>query len=673
MSQWGKRMVHIAESSAEEGDVLLESEPYHRPNEKGKSALKGAAIASASVLLALGVWLCKPHHVDDSSQGVLTGESLEFDALQGGGHACRTSTPGERCFKDVRWAMTEGIHGHPDWYTKDCPELDTHSSFEEFQKCVHKLNKKSCPSMPCKPKPTPKPKRIRAPPHPPSHHTPSRHVQKYHAPAKKEELCQTAKQGDACYKAIVKAMSGSIPGVSQESTLEDVQEALHVSGHHVCARPCKCEMAKPGSQCYKHIQWALKGGIQKHPFWYTGVTKDSSFEEIQDYLHSKNSCPIPCHKVQMGDEPQSKHHFPSLQKKQEDCRTVKADDICHTNVMYGMRRGLFEHPEWYPGLDIHSSFEDFQNVLHKNPDLKCPKPCFCKTAKEGDHCYKNVRWVLTEGLTKHAEWYPNLSNTSRWEDVQAQLVTDKHAKCDAPCTPKAWGTPSLYCFSIFRSSGYEMDLVKSQLAKGVGIFNCDEFAILSDQKLALPSGINTLIVRGIENTAVSKDGTSANTDIFLQAWNVIAKDHKYKAHDWVIKADPDAVIIVPRLRSHLAPHNGKNVFMQNCMKYEGPGWPTLFGSLEAFSHKAIETYFTGVEKCKRELQWRSWGEDLFMNSCLTHLGVKPAFDGDLIGDNVCKGADCQDGTSASYHPFKSPEAWFQCYSQATGVTVPLKK
>jgi len=65
------------------------------------------------------------------------------------------------------------------------------------------------------------------------------------------------------------------------------------------------------------------------------------------------------------------------------------------------------------------------------------------------------------------------------------------------------------------------------------------------------------------------------------------------------------------------------------------------------------------------LEWHAWGEDLFMGQCLKLLGAGHDFDGTLIGDNVCKGADCSDGVSASYHPFKSVDSWFKCFNQAT--------
>lgn len=58
--------------------------------------------------------------------------------------ACHTAQPGERCHKNVVWAMLGGIYSHPDWY----PGLRPESRFEDFQALLHKLGRSHCP-MPC--------------------------------------------------------------------------------------------------------------------------------------------------------------------------------------------------------------------------------------------------------------------------------------------------------------------------------------------------------------------------------------------------------------------------------------------------------------------------------------------------------------------------------------------
>jgi hypothetical protein len=330
--------------------------------------------------------------------------------------------------------------------------------------------------------------------------------------------------------------------------------------------------------------------------------------------------------------------------------------------MYAFDEGMAEHPEWYPDLNPVASYSAVQSVLHENPKLSCTKPCPCYTAVMGDDCHSSIKWVLKEGIEAHPTWYQGLTKTSSFDQIQARLHEDPNSTCLAPCPRKEWGSPSLFCWSIFRSQGYETELVSQQVAKGVGIFACDEFASLSDANLTLGKGVHTILIPPCETVGVSKDGTAANTMIFMNAWDKIHEDLRYRSHDWIIKADPDAVLIPDRLRSHLQPHTGQSVFILNCNKFS---LAMMFGALEAISRQALDAYYAGQERCKTELQWQAWGEDLYMGTCLKHLGVQAVGDYSIVGDNLCSGANCGDGTSAAYHPFKNIAQWLQCHDQAT--------
>jgi len=240
--------------------------------------------------------------------------------------------------------------------------------------------------------------------------------------------------------------------------------------------------------------------------------------------------------------------------------------------------------------------------------------------------------------------------------------------CHTPCQAREWSSPSLFCFAVVRTASYEPALIKAQLTKKAGIFACAEFLVLSDSVLNLgpgPGGTVQTVPIGSLQVGISKDGTAANTEVFMRAWNAVHEDCRYRAHEWTIKADPDAVILPDRLRDKLAPHTGPPLYVKNCAKNQGPGWPMMFGSLEALSRAAVEAYFTGAQRCRNELGWQSWGEDVFMAMCLDHLGVGNIFDVSISGDNVCTGANCADGWHGSYHPFKDPGSWFSCWGQAT--------
>lgn len=430
----------------------------------------------------------------------------------------------------------------------------------------------------------------------------------------------------------------------------------------------------------------MKEGIARKPDWYPGLSENSTFEDVQAYLYTDagGTCPLPCTLLTAASVQQqglSKRSSASaadgqMAEASTSCYTAVRGEKCYDNVIRAMKSGISEHPDWFPGVGPSSSFEAVQIYLHESypgfDEIDCKIPCACQTAKKGDTCYERVRWVLTEGISLHPDLYPNLTEMSRWEDAQWKIHEAESDICPAPCALEEWGSPSLFCFAVFRSEGYELELVKSQLEQSVGIFGCDEFAVLSDKVLKVTDSVETLIIPPCEEVGVSKDGTAANTLVFMQAWRVISTEARYKAHDWVIKADPDTVIIVDRLRPHLQPFTGENVFIQNCAKYSGPGWPMMYGSLEAFSVAAIEAYFKEAERCRTELDWETWGEDMFMGNCLTLLGARPEFDGGLTGDAACLSADCADGTTAAYHPFKSPESWFTCYNLATFTNFKLK-
>jgi len=674
----------------------------------GRASPRWARTASLAAVLGLAcgaalVSLLLPHgpSVRGGSRDVAAGNTVKLLSDKG----CHTAVHGESCWTDVTWAREHGILEHFEWYDTSCHGLKKDATFEEFQACVYKINQTNCP-LPCNPA-----QAIRIPEeviherdHSHSHHTHDEHAE-LSAP------CHIARKGEDCYDKVLEAMRAGFDqysGLTKDSSFEDFQLALHkdIAGAATCPRPCECHTALPSESCYTDVVWAMGEGIHLHPTWYHGVDEDSTFEEFQEYLHkdTQRDCKRPCsakieglpkshaheeehepkkhepkkhehkehehkHKDKDKEEPESEEEKAS-DKMEEDkkapCHTAEEGEKCHKDVLFGMTEGIYGHPEWYPHLNIRNNFEEFQAVLHENPKLHCPKPCDCHTAESGEKCHDSIKWVIREGIEKHPKWYHGINTTSRFEHVQARLHEDEHTTCPRPCTPRVWSSPSLFCFAVFRSKGYELDLVKSQVKKGVGVFACDEFAALSDTKLPLGEGLETLKIPPCEHVGVSKDGTAANTLIFMQAWGVIYEDVRWRAHDWILKVDPDAVLLPDRIRTHLRPHTGKNAYVKNCNKYSGPGWPMMFGSLEAFSQKAMTTYYENAERCRTELQWQAWGEDLFMGNCLDMLKVDAIGDFGIIGDNVCNGAHCGDGTTGAYHPFKSEEKWFECYNEATG-------
>lgn len=231
----------------------------------------------------------------------------------------------------------------------------------------------------------------------------------------------------------------------------------------------------------------------------------------------------------------------------------------------------------------------------------------------------------------------------------------------------------MFCWSLAQQTGYEADVMRLQLSKGAGIFGCDGFAVASQDEWFIGQGpggrvgkVKTIRFQGVE-VGVSKDGTAGNSQLFMLAWNAILKHTTILKFDWAIKADPDAVVLVDRLRDHLRPVTGSTHFVRNCNEHpNNPEYPMMYGSLEAISQGGLGLYRDGIDRCVAELAWEDWGEDVFMAKCLDFLGAVPVDDFSLSSDGVCLGVDCHDTKAAAFHPFKSADDWRDCWETATG-------
>jgi len=242
--------------------------------------------------------------------------------------------------------------------------------------------------------------------------------------------------------------------------------------------------------------------------------------------------------------------------------------------------------------------------------------------------------------------------------------------------PKSWGLsikghPSLYCVTLFVPSSYEGAIMNKQLEMDAGIFSCDGYDVIASDDVTLGSakdGTKTLVkTRVIEKVevGVSQDGTAGNAKLFMAFWDSIIAGKRFRDYDWTLKVDADAVLIAWRMRDHMRPHIGESVYVVNCNKYpSSPNFPMMYGSVEIFSSAAMIAYAEGSWKCGQDLPWGGWGEDYYMTHCLDYLGVGRISDFSVVGDGVCTGANCADGSFGSFHPFKTPEDWVGCWNQA---------
>jgi len=383
-------------------------------------------------------------------------------------------------------------------------------------------------------------------------------------------------------------------------------------------------------------------------------------------------------------KPQTKHE---KKEEKEQCGFAVKGDDCYNSVVWAMTDGIKKHPEWYEGLTQKSRFEEFQAHLALEPkDTKCTqKPCKaakdCKTAAGDSPCAAGVKWDITDGISKHPEWYPGLTNKSSFEDFQRHAHKNNKTQCPTePCNVQPFKYQTLFCWMAVQADGYELGLASAQLEKKVGIWACDDQVLISTKDLGLDS-VTTLTISNMQVGGYTDGGTSPNAPIFVEAWQKVAEDGRWNDHDWTIKSDPDAVLLPDRLRQHLLPDQqpenpypppydtpkSKGQFVTNCDKMAGwgkgwgDGWPMMYGSLEIISHDALALYYEEHEgTCQGP---GGLGEDAYMGLCLRALGV-----GELFmrqGDNVCAGGACDDKSFSSYHPYKDVGSWFSCYDQAT--------
>jgi len=178
--------------------------------------------------------------------------------------------------------------------------------------------------------------------------------------------------------------------------LQLMQMAVHGTVHDISVvQPQEgCHTSVAGDACYEKVMRIMRTGIAENPEWYSPLTDSSSFEDFQRHLHGtpgpSGACPEPC-AAQAPEAPAAGASYGGAEGSPElgagllrfaapqDCHTSVEGDACFKEVMWAMRTGIVERPQWYPSLTKDSSFKDFQRLLHGDGSLPasrvCPRPC----------------------------------------------------------------------------------------------------------------------------------------------------------------------------------------------------------------------------------------------------------------------------------------------------------
>eukprot|EP00429_Kryptoperidinium_foliaceum_P086107 CAMPEP_0176191374 /NCGR_PEP_ID=MMETSP0121_2-20121125/4428_1 /TAXON_ID=160619 /ORGANISM="Kryptoperidinium foliaceum, Strain CCMP 1326" /LENGTH=806 /DNA_ID=CAMNT_0017530039 /DNA_START=1 /DNA_END=2421 /DNA_ORIENTATION=- len=172
----------------------------------------------------------------------------------------------------------------------------------------------------------------------------------------------------------------------------------------------------------------------------------------------------------------------------------------------------------------------------------------------------------------------------RWRTAGFEAASCKSTGASHDVKAFLGNAPSLFCFSLIMPVGYEVSLMQAQAAKAVGIFDCDDYLVLSNVSVSLGKWNSTgpeILTATFPGTLVVPFGgkwhTALNTDVFLRVWRALYKHGGFAHYDWTVKVDADAVFFPGRLQDvlSLAPMASVPVLQQDsgstCGQCKMPG------------------------------------------------------------------------------------------------------
>lgn len=238
--------------------------------------------------------------------------------------------------------------------------------------------------------------------------------------------------------------------------------------------------------------------------------------------------------------------------------------------------------------------------------------------------------------------------------------------------PGAVTSPSMFCTALMMPQGYEVGLVRAQAKAHVGIFTCDEWAVYTNTTIDLGNGRSTDVMAGsLDAPRGGSFDTALNTGVFIRFWAAVNEDSRSTKHEWIVKVDPDAVFFASRLKELLRltfqPQGvaGKAAYINNC--YLG-----LHGPIEVMTKEALAQYKAGAHQCDPDAVEHGQ-EDVFLRHCLDRLQIEKVNAYNILyeEDWACNERDATRDArppcfshQVAFHPYKSEDAYFECYRQA---------
>lgn len=305
-----------------------------------------------------------------------------------------------------------------------------------------------------------------------------------------------------------------------------------------------------------------------------------------------------------------------------------------------------------------------------------PSPEMCCALCQGEPKCMSFTWVKNAGLGGcPSQCWLKGGAPQRTQGKQGVVSGLPPARKQFNGAPAAPGSPTLNCFSLMVPSGGEPRLLAWQAEHQASIFACDATTIYSNQQLQVGSYWTHIVDSDLKCKFGGDSQSALNSWIFIAVWKAVIDDGTYKSYDYTVKCDPDAAFFPDRMKRILAPHAGAP-YVNNC-RYG------MHGPIEVFGKAAIERlaqdYQSSADgkaprECVEKLHFGQWGEDMFMNQCLSQVyGLSAPLEPRLMCEDHCDCPSwywCGPGDTASYHPFKTVEAYANCMANALGGAAP---
>eukprot|EP00435_Cladocopium_sp_Y103_P022801 s1840_g5.t1 len=253
--------------------------------------------------------------------------------------------------------------------------------------------------------------------------------------------CENARSQSECAGKVREGLKGiaaqpeKFTGLSQNSTYSDFQRYFHNAGLYNCSRPCfpqeePCFRFGPTYPGMYLVMWARKA-LLHHPDWFPDLSTTASPKDIAKALYMRGHDRTP----RVCEDGEEEGHFVPAENM---CTNGGPKSHCTTEVVDAMLHGFSDDPSKFVGLNVTSTFSDFQAYFHNAGMHQCRRPCLpyeepCVIFGPFYPGMGDVMWVRTHGMLEHPEWYPDLSATSSNKDIAKALYMRGTPSCKRVC------------------------------------------------------------------------------------------------------------------------------------------------------------------------------------------------------------------------------------------------